>query len=94
MSKFHIGDVHIHRVQRPTMIREIEKEEREQGGPIDLDQVPGPLRDKLVGISEPGLHIGMWADKVVFAVQITYVDFLEQQVISHADHNEKALGQG
>ena len=78
MSNFHDGPVHIHHVQGQTLIEEIKKEEERQEGPIELGKVPGPLLERLVAISEPGFHIGMWANKVVFAVQITYVYSVER----------------
>ena len=72
-SQLH-GPSKVHQVQRAaSLLPDVQAEELRQGGPIDLAKAPKEFLDSLVPISAPGFHVGLYANRVVFVVRITFV---------------------
>ncbi|KAF6750794.1 hypothetical protein DFP72DRAFT_909329 [Ephemerocybe angulata] len=64
-------DVKIHRVQRnASLLKELEEQEQMRKRPLKYAELPDSLKAQFIGIREPGLHVGLEGDDIVFAVRI------------------------
>lgn len=68
-------DVHLHRVSKNKDLADfLLAHEKVERGPLDLSSLPDVLKDQLKPIFEPGVHLGLDGDDIVFMVRIGCVN--------------------